>query len=173
MNLVLTINNRRTHTNTVDYLKKCICMYLHTGVKRVCTKMSHRLTITKKKHFPFLQLQVLKKNYVQKKRAWWRDRTLETTLQSHDVLNETGEKKKKKVYTVFLTSICISTQEKKPCASFPQSSVKEISECAHKKTLIFLIVRKTARGLIIINEKQTAEWKYFLLKTHPKDILKN
>lgn len=55
----------------------------------------------------------------------------------------------------------------------PQSSVKEISECAHKKTLIFLIVRKTARGLIIINEKQTAEWKYFLLKTHPKDILKN
>lgn len=67
MNLVLTINNRRTHTNTVDYLKKCICMYLHTGVKRVCTKMSHRLTITKKKHFPFLQLQVLKKNYVQKK----------------------------------------------------------------------------------------------------------
>ncbi len=29
-------------------------------------KMSHRLTITKKKHFLFLQLQVLK-NYVQKK----------------------------------------------------------------------------------------------------------
>lgn len=119
MNLVLTINNRRTHTNTVDYLKKCICMYLHTGVKRVCTKMSHRLTITKKKHFPFLQLQVLKKkNYVQKKRAWWRDRTLETTLQSHDVLNETGEKKKK-VYTVFLTSICISTQEKKTLCILP------------------------------------------------------
>lgn len=93
MNLVLTINNRRTHTNTVDYLKKCICMYLHTGVKRVCTKMSHRLTITKKKHFPFLQLQVLKKKLCTEKRAWWRDRTLETTLHSHDVLNETGEKK--------------------------------------------------------------------------------
>lgn len=150
-------------------------MYLYV-LTYWCQKSMHQnVTPThnyKEKAFSISSITSIEKKLCTEKRAWWRDRTLETTLQSHDVLNETGEKKKE-VYTVFLTSICISTQEKKPCASFPQSSVKEISECAHKKTLIFLIVRKTARGLIIINEKQTAEWKYFLLKTHPKDILKN
>lgn len=83
------------------------------------------------------------------------------------------ERKKKSLHRFLNLNLYFHSGKKKPCASFPQSSVKEISECAHKKTLIFLIVRKTARGLIIINEKQTAEWKYFLLKTHPKDILKN
>lgn len=132
MNLVLTINNRRTHTNTVDYLKKCICMYLHTGVKRVCTKMSHRLTITKKKHFPFLQLQVLKKKLCTEKRAWWRDRTLETTLQSHDVLNETGEKKKKSLHRFLNLNLYFHSGKKTLCILPPVQRQGDFRVCSQK-----------------------------------------
>lgn len=82
--------------------------------------------------------------------------------------------KQKKVYTVFLTSICISTQEKNLVHPSPSPASRRFQSVLTKGLFnFFLIVRKTARGLIIINEKQTAEWKYFLLKTHPKDILKN
>ena len=136
VNKTLVVVNETHRTQLSHYLKKCICMYLHTGVKRVCTKMSHWLTVTKKKHFLFLQLQVLKKLCTEK-RAWWRDSTLETNSQSHNkVLNEDSDNKENSSnsYTVLVlrNSNCISTQNE-PCASSPQSSVKTFPECAHKK----------------------------------------
>ena len=60
---------KKTHRNTqlTRYLKKCICMYLHTGVKRVCTK---NVTLThnyKEKAFSFSSITSIEKTMYRKK----------------------------------------------------------------------------------------------------------
>ena len=141
-------SERKTGTQSSHYLKKCICMYLHTGVKRVCTK---NVTLThnyKEKAFSFLHLQVLKKLCTEK-RAWWRDSTLETNLQSQYGLNEaSANKEKKKIFSKVTLSWRSELQIVFPLKNQPRCILSTVQHQGVFNVLAKRIFKKTARGLI-------------------------
>lgn len=123
-------------------------MYLHTGVKRVCTK---NVTLThnyKEKAFSFLHLQVLKKLCTEK-RAWWRDSTLETNLQSQYGLNEaSANKEKKKIFSKVTLSWRSELQIVFPLKNQPRCILSTVQHQGVFNVLAKRIFKKTARGLI-------------------------